>query len=260
MNTPKMITTLAVMLLALFMTSCSVENICTSGQGGVVDSTLSVPNFTGIDLQMDGNVFLSQGPVASVTVRGQENIIDKLKLDVSNQVWDIDLEGCARNYETLEFYVTIPEIDYLRVSGSGSITADSILTVDDVEVLLTGSGNITLPLNADFVYTKITGSGDIDLQAAVATQMESQITGSGNYTFMGSVPTHLTEIVGSGNVNAFELQTAKTEVVISGAGDAEVSADNELKVTITGSGDVSYRGTPSLDLRVTGSGRVIDAN
>lgn len=260
MNLSRLITLTFASIMAALMTSCDVEEICTSGQGSVVDSTIVVPTFTGFDLQVDGNVYLSQGERQSVRVVGQPNMLEKLNLSVGNQVWDIDLRGCVRNYEPLEVYITIPEIDYVRVSGSGNVLADSVLTIDDAEIILSGSGNVSLPVDADFVYTTITGSGNVNLDLAVDTKLETKVTGSGNYVLSGQVPIHHTEIVGSGNVMAFELATSETNVKISGSGDAEVFASDTLNIDISGSGDVQYRGNPSLGVKVTGSGRIVDAN
>lgn len=260
MNLSKIFTLAVGLILAASMTSCDVDEICTSGQGSVVDSTFVVPTFTGFDLQINGNVYLRQGDQQSVRVVGQPNMLEKLNLSVGNQVWDIDLQGCVRNYEPLEVYITIPEVDYVRVSGSGNVQADSVLRIDDGEIVLSGSGNIRLPLDADFVYSTITGSGNIDLDLLVATKLETRITGSGNYFLQGEVPIHQTEIVGSGNMRGFDLATTETDVKISGSGDAEVFVSDTLNIDISGSGDVAYKGNPSLGVKVTGSGRVVDAN
>ncbi len=260
MNTPKIITLGLALMLTVFMSSCDVEDICTSGQGSVVDSTFVLPNFTGIDLQMAGNVYLKQGPVQSVRIVGQPNILEKLNMSVGNQIWAIDVDGCIRNYEALEVYVTIPEIDYLRVSGSGDIVSDSVLIVDDVEILLTGSGNIDVAMDADFVYSRLTGSGTISLDALINSKLETKTTGSGSYVLAGRVPKYDVEIVGSGDIKAFDMVTSEAEVKISGSGDAEVLVEDSLTIDISGSGDVAYKGNPSLDIEITGSGRVVDAN
>jgi hypothetical protein len=260
MTTPGIWSWFVALLIATALNSCQLEEICTRGQGGLVDSTLSVPRFTGFDFRTKGRVFLRQGPTPSVRVVGQANIIDKLKFEVENQTWSIDLKGCVRDYEPLEFYLTLPEIDYIRVSGSGSVVADSLITADDLNLLLSGSGSIDLDLTVDFLYTKITGSGDITLDAEVATNIESQITGSGTYFLSGTASDHRAKILGSGDIKAFALRTLSTWVKLSGAGDAEVRASEALSVDISGSGNVSYRGNPSLEIEITGSGKVVDAN
>jgi hypothetical protein len=249
---------LALVGLAL-LSSCDIEEICTQGEGSAEAQTLSLPNFTGIDLRIDGQVYLRPGSTQSVEVIGQANIIDKLKLDVDQQVWKIDLEGCNRNYEDLVVYITLPELDYVKISGSGAVIADSVFTVDDVELILSGAGELNMNLAADFVYTKVSGSGDIDLTLS-ATRLESEISGSGNFYFQGDVPNHLCEIRGSGKLHGFSLFTDRTEIKISGSGDAEIFARNQLDIHITGSGDVKYQGNPALTIDVDGSGEVVDAN
>lgn len=245
--------------LLLLTTSCGEDGICTSGKGSSEMYSLSLPEFTGIGLRMSGTVFLRQGEDRSVEVLGQENIVDRLKLEVDDLTWQIDLEGCNRSYEALEIYITLPELDYVKISGSGDVVGETAFLVDDVDMLVSGSGNLSMSLDADHVNTKVSGSGDIDLILA-ANQLESEISGSGDLFFSGEVPTHLCHIRGSGETRAFDLITERSDIKISGSGSAEVYAANQLDINITGSGDVRYRGTPTLNIDVDGSGRIIDAN
>lgn len=255
---PYLLVVLATML-ALITTSCDVDDICAPGEGSVEEQGLTIPTFTGIDLRIDGRVFLTQGAEQTVTVFGQPNMIDKLKLEVDDLTWRIDFQGCTRNYEPLDIYITLPELDYVRLSGSGDISSETRFTVDDVDLLLSGSGNLNLGLDADFIFTKISGSGDIILDLE-ATQLQSEISASGNLTYTGTTPTHLAEIRGSGNISAFDLLTNRTDIRISGSGNAEVTAEESLDVNITGGGNVRYKGSPSLSVQVSGSGKVVDAN
>jgi len=245
--------------LLLLTTSCGENGICTSGKGSSDMYSLNLPEFTGIDLRMNAKVFLRQGENRSVEVFGQENIVDRLKLDVDDLTWKIDLEGCNRDYETLEIYLTLPELDEIKISGSGDVVGETAFVVDDVDMLISGSGNLSMSLDADHVNTKVSGSGNIYLILA-ANQLESEISGSGDLFYSGEVPTHFCHIRGSGETRAFALITDSTEIKISGSGSAELFARTQLDINITGSGDVRYRGTSALNIDIDGSGRVIDAN
>ncbi|MCB9283127.1 MAG: DUF2807 domain-containing protein [Lewinellaceae bacterium] len=213
---------------------------CERGQGPTVTRVLELPPFSGIDLKISGNIILRQGSEQLVEVEGQENIIDLLKLNVNNQTWDIKFTDCVRNYEDLTFYITLPEIGYVSISGSGKVYGDNLFEGNDINLRISGSGDMDLALN----YNKV----------------DSRISGSGNVRLEGDCNKFDLDISGSGDYHAFNMKAGKGDVNISGSGKAEVYVTDNLDIKITGSGDVYYIGNPYLDIKITGSGKVVDAN
>ncbi|MDX2249960.1 MAG: head GIN domain-containing protein [Bacteroidia bacterium] len=240
MNTLKKLAFSSIIGLGLVMSSCQIDQVCTKGSGPTVIDTLAVGSFTGINLALSGDVYISKGPVQSVVVHGQENLIEKLKTDVEGGVWKIDFEGCTINNDDFEVHITLPELDFVKISGSGNIISEDTFATTLMGVVINGSGDITL--------------------ATDAGQMDSEINGSGNLFLSGIADTHSTKILGSGNIKAFDLATDETLVTINGSGDAEVSANQLLDVKIGGSGDVLYKGSPQLNVKINGSGTVVNAN
>ncbi|MFZ2897050.1 MAG: head GIN domain-containing protein [Saprospiraceae bacterium] len=214
---------------------------CERGVGPTVTKVLELPSFSGIDLQISGKVILIQGPEQHVEVEGQENIIDLLRLSVSNDTWNIRFDDCVRQHEELVFYITLPDIGYVSISGSGRVYGDNVFEGNDINLRISGSGDMDLALDDfDEVDIRISGSGDIRLEGE-ANEFDLDISGSGDY-------------------EAFGLQTQKGDIKISGSGDAEVYVTDRLDVRITGSGSVYYKGNPILNVHITGSGRVQEAN
>lgn len=246
---------LAAAFLLVFATSCDQDLICTSGDGNVVTETLDLGGFTGVDLRINGNVTIQQGERFLVEVTGEQNMLDRLETNISNQVWDIDFPGCNLDYQALEIKITMPEVSTLKVSGSGQIAVVDTFRASDVDLLISGSGNIVFPGVVDHAFLKISGSGDIDA-FLVSDKLESSITGSGDIFLKGDCPIHDYKTSGSGKLFAFDFVTDQTNLKISGSGDAEVLANQQLDVQISGSGDVYYKGNPALIVEVTGSGNV----
>lgn len=234
----------AALAATVSLNSCFLDDddflSCERGQGPTITRVLELDSFSGIDLKISGNVVIKQGPEQFVEVEGQENIIELLKLNVSNDTWDIRFEDCVRNHEDLTFYITLPQIGYLSISGSGRVEGDGLLTGDDLNLRISGSGDIDLELDYTQVDATISGSGDIKLEGD-CQEFELDITGSGDY-------------------HAFELESQVGDIEINGSGNAEVFVHDNLDVRITGSGDVYYIGNPLLDIHITGSGKVKDAN
>lgn len=235
---------LALLFFSMTYTGCIVDNDdflrCERGDGPIVEQELFLPTFSAIDLDISADVCITQGPEQIVMVEGEQNIINELDLDVSGGRWKIEFDDCVRNYESLKIFITSPFFDELRVSGSGLIFSNDVITMEEMLLRVSGSGDIDLALDVREVDSRITGSGEIKLEGVAAFAEH--------------------EINGSGDLRAFDLLTGDTGVKIRGSGSAEVLAEERLDVRITGSGDVFYRGNPRLRVDITGSGEVIDAN
>ena len=234
---------LPLLLALLTITSCVDDDgffqDCERGDGPIVEEVLDMSEFTGIDLKVDANVYLTQGDFFEVVAKGEQNVINELELDVRNDTWDIEFDDCMKDYE-LDLYITLPKVEFLAISGSGEILGETFFNPQDITLRISGSGDMCLGLYCENIDAKITGSGEMELEGT-AEQFDLKITGSGD-------------------VGAFNLITEKADIEITGSGDAAVHVLELLKVRITGSGDVSYKGFPELDIDISGSGDVRDAN
>ncbi len=236
----------AILIASLSFTSCDKDVLCTNGEGAIITKTLSIADFTGIDLQEAGDVFINEGPTQKVVVTGHSNIVNKLKTDVSGDIWDIDLgRGCYDDYE-LTVTVTVPNLETVYLSGAGNITINDF----------TGQNN---DLTLD-----ISGSGEILVNTFNSPgNLNANISGSGAITFyeeMTGVNKLDLRISGSGEFYGFLVHADECEVKVSGSGDCEVSVIDALDVNISGSGNVYYKGNPTLTQHISGSGTIINAN
>ena len=216
------------------------DSRCEDGFGSIVTEDLRLDEFSGIELRIDAQVFLSEGDELEVSVKGQQNIIDELETRVRNGVWEIEYDDCVRNSDVLRIFITAPNLNYIAVNGSGKIQSDDILEVNDLEIKNNGSGDIELSLQGDVVTARVRGSGKISLEG-VASTLDLDIRGSGD-------------------AETFDLLVRDAQVEIDGSGDAQVHVSDFLEVMIDGSGDVYYKGEPDLKVTTRGSGKVFNAD
>jgi hypothetical protein len=214
---------------------------CLDGDGSIITEELSLSNFNGIELKIAADVFIRQGLEQEVLIEGQANLIDEIARDVRNGIWRIEADRCLDfDSDDLRIFITLPEVEVLRLFGSGDIVSENVLVTDDIELSINGSGDMDLALDADDINARISGSGELILE--------------------GQADVLNFAVSGSGDLRAFGLQTKIANISISGSGDAEVRVSDELEVRISGSGDVFYKGNPRVNSRVNGSGRVVNAN
>ena len=211
------------------------------GEGEVVKQEISLEAIHGVNLGFSGDVVLTQGSPQKIVMEGQQNILDNIKREVKNGVWNIYFDRSTRDMKNVTVYVTLPNLDEVKLSGSGSIRSTNKFTgADKMGIRVSGSGGITLDYMANSTDLALSGSGEINLS--------------------GESKDLSIAVSGSGDIAAANLKTDNCEIHISGSGDATVNVNNSLETHISGSGDVRYSGSPSVDVRISGSGDVSKIN
>lgn len=229
-------------LVALFaLTGCDKDLICVKGSGEKVVQEIPMESFDAIELSIGADVELTQGERQYVEIEGQQDIIDNIKLDVTNGVWKIKHKKCVLTHKDVTIRITLPELTSVKISGSGDvITTNTFTGLDDLDL-------------------KISGSGDMDV-AAEANTLDLKISGSGNIDLYGFANAQSIDVSGSGDINSFEFPVSSCDIDIHGSGNCEVTVESNLDVKISGSGDVYYKGNPAIDVQMSGSGNLINAN
>jgi len=203
----------------------------------------SVSAFTEISLKIDANIHLTQGNTQSVEVKGNGETLNRLITEVNDRKLVIkypsDTWFKKWNPGRVDIYVTIPQIDALTISGSGSIESKEKINSRILSLILSGSGDINLPdLIAEKVSVALSGSGNVKLSGD-ATAAELKVA-----------------ISGSGNVKATDFPANDVSVKIGGSGNSWVNSVKNLVVKLAGSGNVVYKGNPLVDSTILGSGNV----
>lgn len=113
---------------------------------------------------------------------------------------------------------------------------------------------VTAPAVSRFV---VNGSGDLDIQAYDRDDLQVDVTGSGEVTATGKSRRLSLSINGSGDADLAALTLTDAEVAISGSGEARVGPTGKADITINGSGDVILTRRPAtVNRSISGSGAV----
>jgi len=233
-----------ILFLTVGFASCirfDFDGNCIHGQGSIIERELTLDEFTKIENSSSINVVVAQGPVQKVLAVGNANIIDHLNTTVTNQRWEINLDnGCFSIFD-LTVYVTVPEIESIKVSGSGKVVLEDFNQEMNPTITLTGSGNFRMNEfeTANELNVSVSGSGSFFADRNVACFKKLTVRTSG-----------------SGGFNGFEIETEDCKATTSGSGSIRVSVNENLEATISGSGDIVYKGTPRLSSNDNGSGNL----
>ena len=208
------------------------------GEGEIVTQEITLDKLSGVKLGFHGDVFITQGSTQKVVMHGQQNILDNIKREVKNGAWYITNERNVRNAKDVKIYITMSTLDVAKVSGSGSIVSEGkFRALGDVDLGVSGSGDLILDLEAADIDCGVSGSGEIQLKGS-ANMLDISISGSGDIDGVG-------------------MMVSDCEVSISGSGDVSVYVTESLSSRISGSGDIRYKGDAAkVRSSISGSGDV----
>ncbi|WP_281233369.1 head GIN domain-containing protein [Flavobacterium gelatinilyticum] len=228
--------------LALFFASGNAQSQDKSklkGNGKIVTQTRNTGDYNDIKISGFFDVDLTAGKEGKITITGEENLLSSIKVEVEDNSLKIYVERFKNIKPTKNIRITVPfeKISELSLAGSGDVKSKDIIKSDKFSVKLSGSGNLTLPVDADNVELTVSGSGNVHLKGT-----------AGNFS---------SRLSGSGDIDASDLKSKHVDAVISGSGNSKVSCNDSLTARVSGSGNIRYVGNPEKrDVKVSGSGTI----
>ena len=113
------------------------------GEGAIITQDRAISNFTGVESNISADVFIKQAAAFKVTVEGQKNVLDLMKMEVKNGLLKISFEkGYSIRYKTqLKISVEAPSFERLGMSGSGNVKVEGALTGKNLKLECSGSGD-----------------------------------------------------------------------------------------------------------------------
>lgn len=231
--------TTAVFLATTWLFACAGLGDTQVGSGDVKSEVRDLAEFSRVSVAGSMDVFLTPGSHQSVKVEADDNLLPYIRTEVDDETLHIGTRPSfnIRPRSPIKIYITLPHLTGIAVSGSGDVASKGEFETDKMDLRVSGSGQITLPVEAKTIDTHLSGSGKIIL--------------SGNATDLAC------NISGSGSLDARQLNARNVRSNISGSGTSLVNADRFLHASVSGSGHVWYYGDPAdLETSVSGSGSV----
>jgi hypothetical protein len=209
--------------------------------GTIVTENRQIGDFTGIEISGGYTVYLSQDPAVWLRLEGDKDDLAKIVTEVVSGKLVIKHRKSIRlfsfDHDNIKVYIGFKDITSLELSGSNDVTGQKPLRFKNLDIDVSGSGDISMDLQAAKVDADLSGSGDLSLRGA-ADELSIDVSGSSD-------------------IKCLDLKAKKVDLSISGSGDAQLDAADELSISISGSGDVTYRGNPAkVSQHVSGSGDI----
>lgn len=230
---------------ALFLTTIANAQWSTNqkiiGNGNLISEKRTTIPYDKIAIIGFFDVELISGSEGNITLKGEENLLPYIKIEVVDKELKISTENkkSIKTSDGKKIVIVVPfeSINQVSLVGSGDVSNNNTIVSNSFSVKLTGSGDLKLNIEAKDLEVNLNGSGDITLNGKT-----ENITSTLN---------------GSGDIKASNMKSKNATVTVSGSGDNSVSCTESLYARVTGSGDVKYGGDPKKkDTKVNGSGGI----
>jgi hypothetical protein len=203
------------------------------------------------------DLILTQGPTASMKVRGEQRSLANIETIQDGRDLHIGTKGMLLNPKhRLQVELVLPMLEELTVRSSGD-TKVSGFSGDKLELRLHGSGNVNFSGRYRNLIAGAHGSGNLHLNAGSSEHVELELVGSGEIKSSGSCKTLDAQLTGSGDLDARHLAADRVTVDLKGSGTSHVFAKQSADLTLRGSGDIRVLGNPDQrNVNRSGSGDV----
>lgn len=237
----KKLITLSIILLASTQIQAQWWGKTVKGNGEITTETRTVGSYNAISVAGFFDVMLIAGEEGQLTIEGESNLLEFIETEVSGGTLKIKVEN-KQNLKTswgkdIRIIVPFRDIERVSLSGSGEIMSNDLIKATTFEVSVSGSGDVTLEVEANRTQSRVTGSGDLSLK--------------------GFTRDHDLKVTGSGDIDAGRFIAENVDAQVTGSGDIRVACEKSIKARVTGSGDIEYVGNPTKqDTKVAGSGDI----
>ncbi len=250
---------IASIIIALAFSSCD-DDFVIIGNGDMIEETRSLPSFDRVSSSGSYNIYWEYSDSTEVKIICESNIMPYLETVVYNDHLDIrtSFHVSISTARPIDVIVRSPKITKIDLSGSGKIETDTVRG-EELELIVSGSGNIYSTFYGNKYRSTISGSGEMDIYTE-SISTETEISGSGKIKIAGFADSGEFIISGSGTIKAYNFELKSARVIISGSGTGYINASEKLDVTISGTGDIYYIGNPEILFNDLGPGNLINDN
>jgi len=222
--------------------SCN-RNKCTEGEGDNFEDARNTPPFHTIITEIPMNMFLVHDTNLSngiVTISAQDNVQEKISLDVSNKILRIYFNDCLDGHSDIDLSIQSAEFERIIASSPVKIFTERAILSDSL-----------------YIETLKATNGDIFF---AGRYLQTDFKASGRFDLHGFAQHFICNTTANIELKAYSFVADTIDLKTNSIEDAELYGYQLIKAQIDGSGDVYYKGFPDTEVSGDGSGQLIENN
>ena len=202
---------------------------------GVKTSSRKLSYFNTVDVNIQCDIYFTQGKTSTAKIVGMADDIEKVRLTV-DQNGRLVITGKKfstglfdnRGRKELKIFLTSPDLIGVNMMGAGDFKTLTSIDTDNLDVAMSGAGDIDFerPVICDNFSVVLRGAGDADFKSVQSQKANI-------------------ELYGTGDVDVRLIKVARTDISLKGTGDIDVdfSRCGTASCTLYGTGDIELKGT-----------------
>lgn len=205
------------------------------GNGKIVTRNFeNLPAFNAVSVGHGVQATITHGDTPSVTLEGDENLVAKFDVQVSNGWLKTKLPRniSIRPTKRIHLRVVVKDLQRLSAGGGASVQAD-LLSGDEIQIESSGGARVKAKVSASHAVFDSSGGARIEVTGATRT-------------------TDI-DVSGGAQVSASDFTTDSAKVDASGGARAEIRAARSIDVDSSGGARVNVSGNPA-ERRIESSG------
>ena len=234
-----------------------------------------VSGFTGINASSLFNITVQRGNTESLVIEADANVLPYVRSEVRNGVlhlyFDRRLEGRrSNNFNTPKVTIVMQNLEYVTLSGVGSLTAEDLFTPDRFRFNGSGVSTLAINLNTNQLEMELSGVSNIEINAnvrelasfnssgvsnisgnLVAERVTFDYSGTGVVALAGSATQSAINASGASHLNLADFPTRTAVVNVSGSSNVRVNATDSLTMSASGVSSIHYTGSATVVQRNT---------
>ena len=234
-----------VLILAAVL-GCGLRPMVT-GSGNLVVGTVDIGGVDAVSVGDTCNLTVTNGPVYSMTVETDDNILEYVKVEMYGDSLDVELSPHFR-YTNITFNVaiTLPDLEEVSLSGASTGTLDPFTLGHDLTVDLSGASTLASGTIA---------CRDLDISLSGASSLSGVFAASNTFVdasgaseafIGGSTASLYADGSGASSLYLEDYETVAAWVDLSGASYGEIHCTGQLDVDLSGASTLYFSGNPFL--------------
>lgn len=233
-----------VLTLGLVATAGCIGSIATGLPGNGVIQTVSrdVPEFQKIEVRGAFDVEVKTGPHGPVQIKGDENLLELVKTEVTDGRLVVSLAAgqSIRPTQMIHVGVSCPMLDSAEVHGASRMKVEST--------------------EAETFAAKSVGASQLTVESLKTKDLKLVSTGASSVTLAGTATHANADVTGASKANLGGLAAEEAEVEVAGASQATVQATKRVAGSATGASQVHVVGKPDrVEVKTSGASSVSTA-
>ena len=192
--------------------------------------TRSVDDFHGIAVSASINAELVKGNKNELSIEVSGVELDDVETEVVNGILKLGMKSknwsgnWLKKSKVTVIVTYTDDLDYISASSSADLVGKDIIKGEELEIVVSSSGDVILEVDVDELVATISSSADLDISGR-ANSAEVKASSSADF-------------------NGRKLIVQEADLSASSSADIVIHVDKALKARASSSADIEYYGSP----------------